>query len=97
MAHDGGVNGSRQRYGMLLLGRPLLRSSSRALLSRVIFQRAVATVLVGATLMLALYAAELPTRRLRVAAAVILTIVAGVVIASVAGEGHDGCWDCRDR
>ena len=50
-------------------------------------QRAVGTVLVGAALMLALYAAEVPKRRLQLAAAVILTIVAGVVIASVAGQG----------
>ena len=80
------MKGSRQRYGMLLL----------ALGATFFFegvaepgdvQRAVATVLVGATLMLALYAAEVPKRRLRVAAAVILTIVAGVVIASVAGKG----------
>jgi Ion channel len=85
-ANDGGVEGSRQRYGMLLL----------ALGATFVFegvaepgdlQRAVGTVLVGATLMLALYAAEVPKRRLRVAAAVILTIVAGVVIASVAGKG----------
>ena len=50
-------------------------------------QRAVGTVLVGATLMLALYAAELPKRHLRIAAAGILTIVVGVVIASVAEKG----------
>jgi hypothetical protein len=37
--------------------------------------------------MLALYAAKVPKRRLRVAATVILTIVAGVVIASMAGKG----------
>ena len=86
MANEGGVKGSRQRYGMLLL----------ALGATFFFegvaepgdlQRALATVLVGATLMLALYAAELPKRRLRVAAAVVLTIVVGVVIASVAGKG----------
>jgi hypothetical protein len=80
------VKGSRQRYGMLLL----------ALGATFFFegvaepgdlQRAVGTVLVGATLMLALYAAELPKRRLRLAAAVILTIVVGVLIASVAGKG----------
>ena len=39
------------------------------------------------TLMLALYAAELPKRWMRVAVAVILIIVVGVVIASVAGKG----------
>ena len=86
MANQGGVKGSRQRYGMLLLA-----------LSATFFfegvaepgdlQRAVGTVLVGATLMLALYAAELPKRRLRVAAVVVLTIVVGVVVASVAGKG----------
>ena len=50
-------------------------------------QRAVGTVLVGATLMLALHAAEVPKRRLRVAAALIFTIVVGVVITSVVGNG----------
>jgi hypothetical protein len=86
MANEGGVKGSRQRYGMLLL----------ALGATFFFdgvaepgdlQRAVGTVLVGATLMLALYAAEMPNRRMRFAAALILTIVVGVVIASVAGKG----------
>ena len=50
-------------------------------------QRAVGTVLAGATLMLALYAAEVPKRRLRAAATVILIIVAGVVSGSMAGKG----------
>ena len=86
MPNEGGVNGSRQRYGMLLL----------ALGTTFFFegvadpgdlQRALGTVLIGATLMLALYAAELPKRLLRVAAALITTIVVGVVIASVAGKG----------
>src|SRR3954465_989415 len=79
-------NRSQQRYGMLLL----------ALGATFFFggvaepgdlQRVVGTVLTGATLMLALYAAELPTRRLRIAAALILTIVSGVLIASAAGKG----------
>ena len=86
MANEGRVKGSRQRYGMLLLT-----------LGATFFfygvaepgdlQRAVGAVLVGATLMLALYAAELPKRWMRVAVAVILIIVVGVVIASVAGKG----------
>jgi hypothetical protein len=50
-------------------------------------QRTIASVLVGATLMLALYAAELPKRRLRIAAAIVLTIVVGVATASVTGKG----------
>lgn len=37
--------------------------------------------------MLALYAGEVPRRRLRVAAAVIFAIVVGVVVMSVVGEG----------
>jgi hypothetical protein len=86
-ATDGGVKGSRQRFGMLLL----------ALSASFVFegvaepgdvQRSVQTVLVGATLMLALYAAEVPKRRLVVAAAVISVIVVGVVITSLAGSGE---------
>jgi hypothetical protein len=83
---EGGVKGSRQRFGMLLL----------ALTATFVFegvaqpgdvQRAVQTVLVGATLMLALYAAEVPKRRLLVAAAFISVIVVSVVITSLAGNG----------
>ncbi len=47
--------------------------------------------------MLALYAAEVPTRRLRVAAVVVLTIVVGVVIASVAEKGTTVAGHCRHR
>lgn len=50
-------------------------------------QRAIGTVLIGATLMLALYAAEMPSRRLRISGALVLTLVAGVVIASAVGTG----------
>ena len=86
MANEGGVRGSRQRYGMLLL----------ALGATFFFegvaepgdlQRAIGTVLVGATLMLALHAAEVPKPRLRLASVIVLIIVVGVVIASVAGKG----------
>lgn len=82
----GGVTGSRQRYGMLLL----------ALFATFFFggiaqpsnlQRVLGTILVGATLTLALYAAEIPLRRMRVASAVILAIVLGIAIASVAAKG----------
>jgi hypothetical protein len=76
-----------QRYGLLLL----------ALAVAFLFegvaepgdaQRAVATVLAGTTLMLALYAAEVRTSLLRVAGAVVLIVVVGVVIASVVGKGN---------
>ncbi len=70
------MESSRQRYGMLLLALP----------STFVFegvaqpgdvQRAAGTVLIGATLMLALYAAELPGRLLRVAAALVPIMVRG--------------------
>jgi len=74
------------RYGLLLvaLGVTFL---FEGVAEPGVVQRAVATVLVGTTLMLALYAAEVRTRLLRVAGAVVLTIVVGVVIASVVGQG----------
>ena len=86
MPNEGGVKGSEKRYGLLLvaLGVTFFFEGVAAPGD---LQRAVGTVLVGAMLMLALYAAELPKRRLEVAAALILTIVVGVVIASVVGKG----------
>ena len=80
------VNRSQQRYGMLLLALGVT-FFFEGVAEPGDLQRVVGTVLSGATLMLALYAARLPSRRLRVAGALILTIVLGVVIASVAGEG----------
>ena len=80
------MNTSRQRYGVLLLALGVT-FFFEGLAGPGVVQRAVATVLVGATLMLALYAAEIRPRLLRVAAVVIATIVAGVVIASAVGNG----------
>ena len=86
MANERGVKGSRQRYGMLLL----------ALGATFFFegvaepgdlQRAVGTVLDRRHADARAVRRRAPKRRLRVAAALILTIVAGVVIASVAGKG----------
>src|SRR3954471_4410035 len=86
MANRGGVVDPRHRYVVLLvaLGATFF---FEGVVEPGDLQRVVGTVLIGATLMLALYAAELPTRRLRVAAALILAIVLGVLIASAAGEG----------
>ena len=80
------MTGSRQRYGMLLvaLGVTFL---FEGVAEPGDVQRSVATVLVGATLMLALYAAEVRRPLLRVAGAVVVTIVAGVVIATAVGRG----------
>jgi hypothetical protein len=75
------------RYGLLLLALGVT-FFFEGLAEPGVVQRAVATVLVGATLMLALYAAEMRPRFLRPAAAVIATIVAGVVIASAVGRGN---------
>jgi hypothetical protein len=50
-------------------------------------QRSLATVLVGGTLMLALYAADVPVRRLRIAGGIVALIVASVVVASLAKKG----------
>src|SRR4051812_46628474 len=50
-------------------------------------RRAVGTVLMGGALLPELYAAELASRLLSVAGGLILTLVAGVVIASLAGKG----------
>ncbi len=82
-----GMNGSRQRYGLLLL-----------VLSVAFFfggvaepgdaQRSIATVLAGLTLMFALYAAEVPPRLLRSAAVVIAAIVAAAVVASLANKAN---------
>jgi hypothetical protein len=78
---------SRQRYGMLLLA--LFATFSFAGIAEPSnLQRVIGTILAGATLMLALYAAEIPPRRMPIACAVILAFLVGVVIASVAGEGR---------
>jgi hypothetical protein len=50
-------------------------------------QRVLGTILVGATLLLALYAAEVPARRLRAAAVIVVALVVAVSVTSVAGNG----------
>ena len=86
MSNEGGVTGLRQRYGMLLLALGVT-FFFEGVAEPGDLQRAIGTVLIGATLMLAMYAAEVPSRRLRIPGALILTVVGGVVIASVAGNG----------
>jgi hypothetical protein len=77
---------SRQRYGMLLLtlGATFF---FQGVAEPGDVQRAIGTALVGATLLLALYAAEIPARRQRAANATVAVIVAAVIIASLAGSG----------
>ena len=75
--------GSRQRYGILLL----------ALFATFFFygvaqpgdlQRTIGTVLVGTTLLLALYAAKVRPSAMRAAVVVVTAIVVAVIIASLA-------------
>jgi len=85
IANTRGMKSSRQRYGLLLL-----------VLSVAFFfggvaqpgdlQRSIATFLAGLTLMVALYAAEVPPRLLRGAAGVIAAIVTAVIVASLANK-----------
>jgi hypothetical protein len=79
------VSGSRQRYGVLLL----------ALLGTFFFygvaqpgdlQRAIGTLLVGATLLLALNAAEIRASTLRASVVVVAVVVAAVIVASLVGD-----------
>jgi hypothetical protein len=80
------MKGPQHRYGLLLVALSVTFFFEGVAESGVV-QRAVATVLVGATLMLALYAAEVRKPLLRVAGAVVVTITTGVVIASAVGKG----------
>ena len=80
------VNQSRQRYGMLLLtlGATFF---FQGVAEPGDAQRAIATALVGSTLLLALYAAEIQGQWQRAANVTVAVIVAGVIIASLAGSG----------
>jgi hypothetical protein len=77
----------RQRYGMLLLAL-FVTFFFAGIAQPSDLQRAIGTILVGATLMLALYAAEIRPRLMVIASAVILATVVGVVVATVAAEGR---------
>ena len=80
------MKGSRQRYGMLLLALGVT-FFFEGVAEPGDLQRVVGTVLVGATLLLALSAAEVPPRRLRVAVVVVAAIVVAVITASLVGTG----------
>jgi Ion channel len=80
------VEGSRQRYEVLLLALGVTFFFFGVAEPGNV-QRAIGTVLVGVTLMLALQAAGTSRRLLGFAAAIAIVIVAGVVIATVAGKG----------
>jgi hypothetical protein len=77
------MTGLRERYGMLLLALSVLfvfegvAQPSDA-------QRLISTLLAGGSFMIALYAAEVAPRRLRIAGTVVGLLVAGVIAASLA-------------
>jgi hypothetical protein len=80
------VEGSRQRYGLLLLAL-FATFFYGGIAKEGDVTRVVGTILVGATLMLSLYAAEASARRLRMAGALVLLILIGVLFATFVGEG----------
>jgi Ion channel len=83
-AEQAGVESSRQRYGMLLLALGIT-FFFEGVSEPGDGQRAIGTALVGAALMLALNAAEISRRRMRLAAALVLVIAVAVLIAALAG------------
>lgn len=79
------MRASQQRYGVLLLALAVT-FFFMGVAQPGDLQRSIGTVLVGGTLMLALYAADAPTRRLWIAGGVVAVIVVGAVIASLASQ-----------
>jgi hypothetical protein len=80
------MRSSQQRYGLLLLAL-VVTFFFEGVAAEGDLQRAIGTFLVGTTLILALRAADVPARRLRVAVAIIATVVGCVIVASVIGKG----------
>jgi len=77
--------GLRQRYGMLLLALAIL-FVFEGVAHPGDAQRVIGTVLAGGTLMIALYAADVPHRRLRIAGTIVALLVAGVIAALLANN-----------
>ena len=80
------VKGSRQRYGMLLLVLGVTFFLD-GVAEPGDLQRSLGTVLLGLTLMLALHAADVQRRWLRVVGAVVTAIVVAVIVASLLNKG----------
>ena len=77
--------GLQQRYGMLLLALAVL-FVFEGVAQPGNAQRVIGTVLAGGTLMIALYAADVPRRRLRIAGTFVALLVAAAVIAATLTE-----------
>jgi hypothetical protein len=80
------MTGSRQRYGILLLALSVT-FFFEGVATQGDVQGSIGTVLIGLTLMLALYAADVRSHWLHLAAAVIAAITVAVILASLANEG----------
>jgi hypothetical protein len=80
------VKRSRQRYGALLLALSTMFFVEGVAESGDV-QRVIGTALAGATLMLALYAAEVSPEGLRLAALVDGAVLVAVIVASTVGKG----------
>src|SRR4051812_47975010 len=85
MANRGSVVDPRHRYVVLLVALGVT-FFFEGVAEPGDLQRVVGTILIGGTLMLALYAAELPGPRLRAAGAGVVVLVVGAVVASVASR-----------
>jgi hypothetical protein len=81
------VNETRQRYGLLLLVLTVTLAFE-GIAAPGDLQRAIGAVLVGADLLLAFFAADMPARRFRIAATLVAAIVAGLVLAALNGNTH---------
>ena len=77
---------SQQRYGLLLLTL-IVTLFFEGVASPGSAQRAIGTILVGLTVVLALNAAEVSARLLRIAVVIVSVLVAIVVVASLIGKG----------
>jgi hypothetical protein len=76
----------RMRYGLLLLA--LTASFTVEGIAEGAAAQSLVTTLLGITLLLAFWAADMPRRRLRRAAVPVAVLVVAVDIALIAGEGH---------
>ena len=86
MANTAVVNGSRQRYGMLLLALGVT-FFFQGVAEPGDVQRAIGTVLVGLTLLFALRAANTRASWQRAANVIVAVIVIAIVIASLENQG----------
>jgi hypothetical protein len=79
------VSRSQQRYGVLLAVL-VITFFFEGVTESDDLQRSIGTILVGATLLLALYAGDVPPRRFRLACVLVTAIVVAVIVTSLVGK-----------